>query len=101
MACCGGIFYGLPTVCLIAIGSLHIFAGIKHLRYAGRIVGWVSALLAIMSAFGCGCTPLGMAVGVLGIIVYVDPDVREALTLGDEGMPIGEILKRVGKQTNR
>jgi|APSaa5957512622_1039677.scaffolds.fasta_scaffold100042_1 hypothetical protein len=95
MACCGGTFYGLPTILMLVVGAIHIYAGIKHLHYSGRIVGWVAAILGIVTATTCGCAPLGMAVGVLGIIAYVDPAVKRALTLGDEGMAVDEILQTV------
>ncbi len=80
---------GIPV--LIA-GVLRILAAVRNFQFRSRTLGIISMVLGLVSMFSCYCAPTGIALLVYGLLVYLNPAVRMAFAMGDEGVPASQIL---------
>jgi hypothetical protein len=78
------MYAGMGAVAL-AVGALKIFAGIRNLKYRGRILGIVALVSGVASMLTCYCLPTGLALLIYGLIVHLNADVARAFQLGQEG----------------
>lgn len=80
---------GIPV---LLSGILRILAAFRNFQFRSRTLGIVSLVLGVVSMLGCYCAPTSIALLVYGLIVYLNPAVKVAFAMGDEGIPAGQIL---------
>ena len=86
-----GMYGGMGLIALIA-GGLHLFAGMRNYRFRSRTLGFVALAGGLAAMFTCYCAPTAIALGVYGLITYVNPEVAQAFAMGEAGRTREEIL---------
>ncbi len=87
-----GITYVVIGLVLLASGILRIVAGFQNYRFKGRVLGIVSIVLGIAVVFTGVCAPTAIALLVLGLLIFVDPDVIAAFQMARTGRSVSQIL---------
>ena len=77
------IVVGLAT---LMAGILLLVAGIRNLKYRGKVLGIVAMASSLVSIFSCYCAPTAIGLLIYGMIVYLNADVSRAFAMGDQGM---------------
>ena len=87
-----GVYSVLGVLTLLG-SALHIVAGFRNYGYRSRILGIV-ALIAGMatSLVTCYCAPTAIAIGVYGLVCYLNPSVMQAFQLVSAGRSKSEML---------
>jgi len=85
------VYGGLGGLLLIA-GLLRFYAGIRNFFFRGRVLGIVSFSTGMISMFACYCAPTSIAMLVYGLVVYLNPAVKAAFEMGEQGMSVDQIL---------
>jgi hypothetical protein len=85
-----GVYVLLGVVALIA-GVLKIVAGVRNLKYRGKVLGIVALASGVATIFTCYCAPTAIALLVYGLIVYLNADVGRAFAMGEQGMTPDQI----------
>jgi RsiW-degrading membrane proteinase PrsW (M82 family) len=85
------VVYALLGLAALAVGALRIVAGIRGLKYRGRILGIVSFAVGVASFFTCYCAPTSLALMVYGLIVYLNADVGRAFEMAKGGASADQI----------
>lgn len=85
------LYGGVAAVALLA-AALHIVAGIQNLRFRGRTLGIVALAGGMLAVFTCYCFPTAVALGVYGLIVYLNAEAAEAFRMGDSGCSSSDII---------
>jgi hypothetical protein len=80
---------GIPT---ILGGILRLFAAWSNFRFRRRTVGILSVCFGLVSVFSCYCAPTGIGILIYGLILLLNPAVKHAFELGDQGQPSDQIL---------
>lgn len=86
------VIYGGMVVAALVAAVLHIAAGVQNLRFRGKILGFVALASGLLTLFTCYCLPTAVALGVYGLIVYLNEPVAEAFRMGQAGHTTGDIL---------
>ena len=86
-----GVYVGGGVVTLLA-GSLCVFAGIRNLRFRGRLLTLVAVVLGMGSVFTCYCAPTAIALAVYAFIVMLNPQVIAAFEIAKQGLNGDQIL---------
>jgi hypothetical protein len=89
------VIYGGTAVVGMATGILHVTAGVKNYQFRGRTLGIAALALGVADLFACNCFPLGAALCVYGLIVYLNEEVAEAFRLGEAGRQPNEIYAAI------
>jgi hypothetical protein len=90
-----GVYGGMGLLTLMAAG-LHIFGGIRNYRFRSRTLGLVALTAGMVSMASCYCGLTAVALGVYGLVTYLNPEVRYAFALGAAGRKRSEILAAFG-----
>jgi hypothetical protein len=90
-----GIYGGMGLVALVA-AILHIFAGIRNYKFRGRVFGLVALGGGMVTVITCYCAPTAIALGVYGLITYLNPEVNQAFAMAESGKRREEILALLG-----
>ncbi len=85
------MYGGLGVVTLVAAG-LHIYAGMRNYRFRSRTLGFVALAGGMVTMFTCYCAPSAIALGVYGLITYMNNEVAQAFAMGESGKTREEIL---------
>jgi hypothetical protein len=85
------VYGGLGLLTLAAAG-LHLFAGLRNYRFRSRTLGIVALAGGMVTVFTCYCAPTSIALGVYGLITYLNYEVSQAFVMGDAGKTREEIL---------
>jgi hypothetical protein len=78
------VVIGLPV---LAAGILNIVAGIRSLKYRGRILALVALFSNLAPLFTCYCLPTSLGVMIYGLIVFFQSDVADAFARVADGLP--------------
>jgi hypothetical protein len=89
-----GVMGGLPLIA----GLLRVYAGIQNFRFRGRTLGLVSFFVGLISMMACYCAPTSIAILVYGLIVYLNPAVKAAFDMGQQGMSGDQVLSSFAMQ---
>jgi hypothetical protein len=84
-------YVGMAGAAVIAAG-VHLAAGLQNYRFRGRTLGIVALACGMLALFTCYCLPTAAALGVYGLIVYLNDEVSEAFRMGEAGRTPSEIL---------
>lgn len=76
---------------VIASGLLSIVAGILNLRFKGRGLGITSLVAGFGASLTCYCAPTSIALGIYGLVVYLNSDVARAFAAVKEGHTPAEV----------
>lgn len=90
------IVYGVGAALALVAGVLRIVAGIQGLRLRSWRLGVASHLLGLMNLLTCYCAPTSIAIAVWGLVVYLQPGVKEAFrsASGGDRLPDGSSVNR-------
>ena len=85
--------YGVMAAASLVVAILHITAGVRNCRFRGRVLGIVAlAGGGLASLLTCYCIPTAIALGIYGLIVYLNRSVSEAFRMGESGCSSSEIF---------
>lgn len=90
----GGIYLAMGLATLIA-GVLKLVSGIRNLKCRGRTLGFVAFGSGILTMMSCYCLPTALALGVYGLVVYLNQNAARAFELGESGMPTDQIMATI------
>ena len=85
------VYSGMAATALVA-SVLHLWAGLRNYRFRGRTLGIVALACGMLTVLTCYCVPTAVAIGVYGLIVYLNPEASEAFRMGEAGCEPTEIL---------
>ena len=71
---------------------LHVVAGLRNWRFRGRTLGIVALAAGMVTVFTCYCLPTAMALGVYGLIVYLNGEVSDAFRMAEAGQSVDQIF---------
>ncbi len=95
------IIFLIGGLLLLTVGVLHIIAGVRCLKFRGRVLAMV-ALFANIVALPTGyCSLFAIGMAVYGLIVLFDKDVALAFERGEEGMAREDILAEFAPRYHR
>ncbi len=82
-----GMFYAglIYAVVLFALGAARMVAGVKMLRYRSYIFVIATLLSGLMTLFTCYCFPTALVLAIYGMILLLNPSVRAAFDLAQDG----------------
>ncbi|MBC7964884.1 MAG: hypothetical protein H7Z17_03070 [Fuerstia sp.] len=83
--------YGGMGLVSFVTGVLGIWAGIRMLSFRGRTFGIVAVSLGLLSLFGCYCLPTAIGLFAYGLIVLLNPSVKRAFEIAEQGYKPNEI----------
>ncbi len=90
-----GVIYVAMGVVTLAAGVLKVVAGVRNVSFKGRVLGFVALASCVMSMMSCYCLPTALALGIYGLIVYLDQRSAQAFQMGASGMSPEEILRQM------
>jgi hypothetical protein len=79
------VIYGSMAAAGFLASLLHIWAGIKNLRFRGRTFGIAALACGCLSVFTFYCSLTTIALAVYGLIVYLNRESTEAFQRGESG----------------
>jgi hypothetical protein len=85
--------FGIFGFALLAIAFLHVVAGFRCRRFRNRMLGFIVLFSNVLPLFTTYCAPTSIGLMVYGLIVFFQPDVTRAFAMGDQGVPVEEILQ--------
>jgi hypothetical protein len=68
-----------------AFGAFHILVGIRTRKFLGRKLAIAGASTGIVTTVLCYCSPVGIVLFVLGLVVLLDPHVIQAFESAERG----------------
>ena len=86
------IVYGGAAIAALAAALLHVVAGLRNYRFRGRILGIVALAAGMVTLFTCYCLPTAVALGVYGLIVYLNGEVSDAFRMAEAGQSAEQIF---------
>jgi hypothetical protein len=87
------VTYGVMAAAAVIVAVLHITAGVRNYRFRGRVLGIVALVGgAAGTLLTCYCIPTGFALGIYGLIVYLNRSVSEAFRMGESGRASSDIF---------
>ena len=90
----GGMYIAMGVVALVA-AIPKIVAGIRNLSLKGRTLGFVGLGSCVLSLGTCYCSLFGLALGIYGLIVYINERSAEAFRLVESGMTPEQAIAQV------
>jgi hypothetical protein len=79
------LMYGGMSAAALVASVLHLWAGLRNYRFRGRTLGIVALACGMLTVFTCYCLPTAVALGVYGLIVYLNHESSEAFRMGEAG----------------
>jgi hypothetical protein len=83
--------YLLLGILVLTAGILNIIAGIRCLKFRGRVFAIVALFFNIIPTITCYCAPTSIGLLVYGLIVLFNSEVARAFRMAAEGVPPAEI----------
>jgi hypothetical protein len=78
------VYGGIAALCLLA-ALLHVWAGVRILGYQGRTLGIIALIVGMASSITCYCAPTAIALGVYGLVTLLNPEVKHAFAMRQQG----------------
>lgn len=89
--------YGIVGGCLLLLGLVSVFAGIRNFSFRSRTLGIVTMSLGVITSVGVWCAPTAIGLAIWGLIVYLNPSVSRAFEMANHGTKPRDILAMVRK----
>jgi len=83
--------YGGIGVVLLSTGILGIWGGIRIMKFRGRTLGVVALSAGLLGIFSCYCFPTAIGLFIYGLIVLLNPQVKQAFEMGEQGVTAADI----------
>jgi len=78
--------YGFFGLVVLSGALLHIVAGILNYSFRARVLGIVASIVGMLTTFfTCYCAPTAIALGVYGLVCYMNPDVIQTFAVAEAG----------------
>ena len=81
-------------VFVLAVAILHIVAGIRVLKYRGRGMIMATWLLGLLASITIYCAPTSIGLAIWGLIVFLNPAVKTAFKMVEDGMEKREVERQ-------
>ena len=92
-----GQVYGFLGLLVLSGAVLHILAGIRNYLFRSRMLGIVALIAGMVTTLiTCYCAPTAVALGVYGLVCYLNPEVTHVFGLVAAGKTKDEILGSFG-----
>jgi hypothetical protein len=91
------IGFGAGGIVVFGFSILRIVTGIYSFWFKQRTMMLVSLIGGMVTIFTCYCSLFSLGVGIYGLIVMLDPAVRQAYRMSAEGVPAEEIKARFAR----
>ncbi len=89
--------YGFLGLLVLSGAVLHILAGIRNYMFRSRMLGIVALIAGMVTTLiTCYCAPTAVALGVYGLVCYLNPEVTHVFGLVAAGKTKDEILGSFG-----
>jgi hypothetical protein len=88
------VVYVVLGLLILAVGVLNIVAGVRGLKFRGRVLALVALFSNVIPLITCYCSPTSLGLMIYGLIVYFNKDVVRAFELAARGVPPEEIRRR-------
>jgi len=88
------VVYASLGVATMIAGGLHIFAGIRNYNFQSRVLGFIALGGGLLALPTCYCIFTGIALGVYGLIVLINPQVVLAFQMRERGESVDAILAK-------
>lgn len=86
--------YGILGLLVLLGCALHIVAGFLNFGYRARTLGIVALITGMATTLvTCYCAPTAIAIGVYGLVCYLNPSVTQAFQMVAAGKPKSEVLR--------
>jgi hypothetical protein len=92
-----GSFYGGAGLVSLLAAGFHGYAGYRNFYFQGRVMGLVAMVFGLVTVLTCYCAPTAVALGIYGMIVYLNEEVSRAFALGESGRTRREIDRAFGR----
>jgi hypothetical protein len=93
-----GSFYGGAGLVSLAAAAFHGYAGYRNFFFQRRVLGIAAMVFGLLTVLTCYCAPTAVALGIYGMIVYLNDEVGRAFVLGESGRTRREIDRAFGRQ---
>lgn len=93
----GSIGLGIAGGLVLCFSILRIVTGIHSFRFKQRTLMLVSLIGGLITVFTCYCSLFSLGIAIYGLIVMLDPAVKQAYRLSAEGVPAEEIKARFAR----
>jgi hypothetical protein len=84
--------YGGMGLAVLVAAILRLCAAWSNYKYRGRTLAIVSVVGGMLSMLGCYCAPTAVALLVWGLILMLNPAVKAAFEMGEQGYAPDQIL---------
>ena len=91
------IGFAVGGIIVFGFSILRIVSGIYSFWFKQRRLMMISLIGGMVTVFTCYCSLFSLGVGIYGLIVMLDPAVRQAYRLSAEGVPAEEIKARFAR----
>jgi hypothetical protein len=88
---------GIVGIIVFVFSILRIVTGIYSFWFKRRMMMLVSLIGGMVTILTCYCSLFSIAIGIYGVIVMLDPAVRQAYRMSAEGVPAEEIKARFAR----
>lgn len=79
------VMYGGAGLVLLSIGILGVWGGVRIMKFRSYTLGIVALSGGLLAIFGCYCAPTAIALFIYGLIVLLNPQVKQAFEMGEQG----------------
>lgn len=86
-----GVVYGGMGLLMMIVGGVTGYSGWRTFQFRSRTLAIVSLCTGLLSVFTCYCAPTGIALMIYGLIVMLNPSVRDGFALGEQGLTADQI----------
>ena len=85
------VLYGGIGLVLLSSGILGVWGGIRMMKFRGYKLGIIALSGGLLTIFGCYCAPTAIALFIYGLIVMLNPQVKQAFEMGEQGRSPADI----------
>jgi len=79
------LIYVVLGAMLLAVAVLRIYAGVRNLKFRGKLLGIIAISFGAVTSLTCYCAPTAIGLLIYGLIVYLDPNVSQAFSECEAG----------------
>jgi hypothetical protein len=87
----GDSFTAVSGLVLLSSGILGVWGGIRMMKFRGYKLGIIALSGGLLTIFGCYCAPTAIALFIYGLIVMLNPQVKQAFEMGEQGRSPADI----------
>jgi len=85
------VIYGGAGIVLLFSGILGVWGGVRIMKFRSYTLGIVALSGGLLAIFGCYCAPTAIALFIYGLIVMLNPQVKQAFEMGEQGRSPADI----------